>query len=1176
MIKGHYSNSNGTLISNCKAAFVDFYFDAVYKFKDIKDHFVDKIKALGKRIAKSDTWQLAGVASLTAFLCFAITLIREAFTIPISGDFQLQGMTFIYNGYDDWHYFFKTGIFPQWDTSGMIGVSNINAYSFYYLFDPFFLILLIFPRSFLLQAQALVMMSKFVFASLAFYGFLGSFHITKGTRKIAALAYGFCGWNWFYLWFFHFQEITVFFALMLWGVEKIIQKSDLRLFVISSFLMGCTNYQFLAICLVCCFIYAGVRYISTFKQRKGSKAQFKVIGVGFCAFALGLLSCSFIVLPNFLSIQQMPRIALGGSYLDSILGPLTDTSIEFTDRFKEAFLEVFYWGDNEKYKHMYPLISLIFMNSGCYSTSLYSVTGYDNTGISMYVFAPILLMLIPSLIDAIKQKKFGQVVCFVLLAWACETPFWYYASGMFANAYGRWEIFPIAMMILFVAQHFDRLKKMPGWYLDVSAVVVAVTFFVCVNVSKADANRYSGLKEPNSIVNYLIVLEGIYLVVTYVFLRFRRTARTFKKETLFLVALEAVIMGNITVRGNGVTDYQSNLYGGHQNTVEQTHIVEDLKDFDSKLWQDQKDTSYQAPYRIFNTQASRSQNNLAMVEGYNGVGLFCSTYNYATNDLLVWSKISYGSSGGGMAGWSMGDHEKRINLETLLGVKYYLVRKDDNNVPFGFVNLADIDLDSQDSLKTLVDSSLIDEDVELSSSTLDSLRNLQSTLNSSSFSLYLNTNYVELAFPFDTYFSDTNENGSSVMSSGNSETDNNEFNYLKSAIIDGDYYSEHQDEFTDFEASKRETMDRIYLDSAHSVKSVAYRAQWDPSSEGGAYRTIHPDYSDSYMKDNQDFAKEWAKEYASSDGRSGNIEDYFNLDDEGNIVSGRNDVSTMFITPADVESTSFRNLSYYSKLFYMPSNGEPLIEVAPGEKNYVSIQAKFGYNCDFYLFGKNSSTDGKDSDGDGKDEDVEGYHVITHDQHMQNNYDKGGDWKYSRGFYTDESVYAVVGVLRETLGNDNETSQNTGTTFNVIGMQTMSEIEFENDIAKLKENPVQVTYEDANNIVFNTNYSTKKIVVLNIPYDTGWSLNRSYVDDNGQTVNEPVNYFSAQGGLIGFIDNGGENTYSISYMTPGYKVGSTVSIAAIFLAAISYAWYYINEIEIKFRKNLEAYVSLKK
>jgi len=632
------SNSKTEFI---KLAFLDYYLGCKKSIKYFFNNFVLCMLNLWDKIRKSPSWQVVGLASAVAFLSFVYILFTQNFTIPINGDFMLQGMTFIYNGYDDWHEFFSTGVFVEWDTSGLIGVSNINAYSFYYLFDPFFLALLIFPRSFLLQAQAIMMMLKLVLAALFFYKFLSAFNIKTSTKKMGSIAYAFCGWVWFYLWFFHFQEVVTFFPLMLLGIEKIFSKKDVRLFIGASFLMGCTNFQFLAISIICCFIYAMYKWISQLKKHS-TKDNLEIIGLGFVAFLIGILTTAFILLPNFISIQNMPRVS-SSSYLQSL-----KEAGSFADKLKL----IFYFGDTYSYKHIYPVAASIFMCTSSFSTTLFSLSGYDNVGINMYIYAPLILMLIPSLFDAFKKKQFGQIIGFVLVIICLETPFIYYLSGLFANAYGRWIYFPIALMVLFVCLHFDNIKKMPKWYFIVSYLCVAGLFIYCVYKCKdlADSN-ISNLKSWDSDYNYLIIFQGIYYTLVCLFLMFRCHAKNFKKEKVYLVCIEAVIMGNIACQSQGYTSYSDSLFGGHDNTVKQSQIIEELNKYDDSL------------FRVMNSQMSRSRPNLSMVEGYNGVGLFCSVYNYETEDFFNWSRVSYSG------GWTLGIHEKRMNLDEFLGVK---------------------------------------------------------------------------------------------------------------------------------------------------------------------------------------------------------------------------------------------------------------------------------------------------------------------------------------------------------------------------------------------------------------------------------------------------------------------------------------------------------------------------
>ncbi len=1140
------------------SAFSDFYVESTSKISYFFHNFKQCMVDFYNRLKKSDSFKVFGLALIVAFASYFYVLITQHFTTPINGDYQLQGMTFIYNGYDDWHYFFKTGQFIEWDTSGLIGVSSINAYSFYYLFDPFFLILLIFPRSFLLQAQAIVSLFKLAFAALFFYYYLGSFKISKGTRKIGAISYAFCGWGWFYLWFFHFQEVMTFLPLMLLGIEKIFSKKDIRMFILGSFLMGCTNFQFFAISLMCCFVYAMFKWIATIKTRD-TKSNFSILGLGVLAFILGIETTAFILIPNYISIKSMPRVATA-SYLDNI-----KNATETIDKLKLIFT----WGDYYSYKSLYPLVSTLIINTNSFSTTLFSCSGYDNVGINMYIYAPLVLMLIPSLLDSIKKKKWSHVVGFVLMVICLETPFIYYLSGLFANAYGRWIIFAIAMMVLFVCLHFDNLKKMPKWYVVASYFIVngLLTLLVIKTKKIAYEGAYN-LNSWESYYNYAVIYQFIFYAIVALFLYFRCTAKTFKKETLYLVALEAVIMGNVSVNGQGFSSYQSSLFGGHDNTVQQTEIISELNKYDTSL------------FRVMNTQMTRSQPNLSMVEGYNGVGLFCSVYNYETEDFFNWSKVSYSG------GWTLGIHEKRMNLDSFLGVKYYLVKKDDNNVPF--INKMFTDVTSL-------------EDVPSS---------LKNAINNSNFKLYKNNYFVDLAFSYDTYMPST------YFSSGY-DTNDNEINYLRHAIIDKTYYNEHKDEFDKLADSDINLVSKDgskIVNSNDGLRTCYYYTNWDSPSDGGKIRTISSNYSDKYVNekiqeylagdstalddsklnnnthyDNEpikyplytiknyvDYMKSPSSYSKDSDEYRSQYEYY--KDSNGNY-SGR--LSYLGIYPADTYQTSGQNLSYNSKIVsYISTSYEeneygvtmPSLDIVGNNRSedvtsdnpyYVSVNSKFGYNIDFALYNYDEENENM-LDKTTTPWPTYNYLKITHDQHMQNNYAKSGDWKKSRGFYTTKPVRLIVGTLKETLGNKNNSNQNTYVTINVESIGYESFNTFKTDIDKQLENQVNVTYKDANSFKYTSSYSKDKIVVLNVPYDTGWSLYKTYTNENGEKVKEKVNYFKGQGGFISYIGNKGEINYELTYKTPGYNIGKVIAFGSISSSMLIYGLYYNLGVEKKY------------
>lgn len=1141
----HYTPSDGSSpITEVKLAFADFGRDVASSTNYFFSHFSEVMKDRWEKIKKSDMWHLVAVLTIVAFLCFANTLLTNGFTVAVNGDFRLQGMAFIYNGYDDWHYFFRTGIFPMWDTSGALGLDNITGYSFYYLFDPFFLALLIWPRAWLNQIQAIMMIAKIVLAGVFFYQYLGAFHITKASRKVGAIAYAFCGWGWFYLWFFHMMEAATFLPLMLLGVENIIKKKDPRLMIVSMFLMGATNYQYLAIFTVFCFFYAMFRFFQTMKERD-TKEGWLVLGIGFAAFLTGVVVCAFIIIPCFISIKSMPRIA---SSTNSFLAQL-----QAAEGLGAKLSLCFKWPTSYSYRHMYPLESLLFITNSCFQEPLTHLPGggYDNAGSSIYVSAPILLMIVPSLLDSWKKKQWSQTIAFVLLTLALETPITYYAAGMFSSvAYGRWEVFVSAMLIVFVCSHLDDLRFMPKWYLDVSAGVVALlTFFVAKSCfDYANSGDYSSLLLLNTSDTVLGIsfnmyqaalwFQGIWDVACYLFVRFSCRQRVFRKQLLYIIAIESIISGNVAVVGQGVTSYYDSVFSGRSAYDEQTKIVQNLNSWDSSF------------FRLMNDNVSTSSSfdpNLAMAEGYNGLGTFNSMYNFDSEYFFRWSRMDFNNNS-----YMISYKEKRYSLDTFLGVKYYLLSKDDVNIPYGFIDVT-TDPTCPDSLK-------------------NSLYSASNT--KANFKLYKNTNFIDRAFAFDDFMS------SSSMYSMIDGENINEINYLKKAIVDSTYYSENKEAFADFNlkdylvsASDGNSDSAFTVTSDSALNGLAtYRyAKWDYDvlpTNSGILRTLASDMSDADYSDAH--RDEIEKDMKDNPTTTQYILNNSHTTKEGKAVYQKAlTQDNCFFAEGDVIKTGTRAASafnavgaYYSKVVLdkTDSFGNPTPIMAPEASSrggaYVSIGSTPGdsssyYNIDYYIYGYDTAK--------------KSYKFLTHDD---NNFIKQTTQKRDRGFYVDEPVYRIVGLIKTS-------------NFKSLSMSSLAyeyNDEYQADVDALKANQVAIDYSNSsvNTLHYTSNYAKKKIVVLNTLYSNGFSLTKTTKNTNGTTKTENVPIFKANGGFIGYIAGAGEENYTLSYYTSGLKAGLALTTVGFTLqGAIYLLWLSKNKLRMEYAR-MNKMVSLKK
>ena len=96
----------------------------------------------------------------------------------------------------------------------------------------------------------------------------------------------------------------------------------------------------------------------------------------------------------------------------------------------------------------------------------------------------------------------------------------------------------------------------------------------------------------------------------------------------------------------------------------------------------------------------------------------------------------------------------------------------------------------------------------------------------------------------------------------------------------------------------------------------------------------------------------------------------------------------------------------------------------------------------------------------------------------------------------------------------------------------------------LKQNPLYDIKHDVNSFSFKTNFDEDKFVVLQIPYDKGWSLKANQED---------VDIYKGQGGFISFLAKKGETNYYLEYRTP--LLSESIKIMALGTALLSA--YYI-------------------
>lgn len=737
---------------------------------------------------------------LIGFCIFAYTLAYNYFTIPVSGDFTIQQIPFYYNGYDDWWYYFKTGEFVFWDENTNLGANNIGANTFYYLWNIFYLPVLLVPRAFVPQAQALMIITKFVLAGVAMKKLLSAFNITLETKELVSIAYAFSGWAFFYLWFNHFLEIAVLFPLFIYGIELVVQKRKPTFLILMIFLSAMTNYFFLIMFCFCGVIYAAFRYFQLFKGYS-NKERRDVILLGISSFSIGLIMSLCVLFPAFSVVINSSRVTGSTSsptystiLVESINGIVNSLKVGdyslVMNNIKGFFDNLLFFDtSNTKRTYLYPLVNFFFPTVSCYDSLLFNNNGYDNTLCSLFVYTPLMLMLIPSLLNSFKERKISHIVGFIGMLVLIFTPFAYYCfSGFTKVCYGRWQLFPVVVMMIYIAINYDKKNQMKKWYLDVSFVICFGMELLLFEVAK-QMQGTTGVKDLVADSELIVYAQLIYVMILYIYMRWKLKDKQLISNLSFVVAIEAIVVGNILMQFQGTSAYGS-LYGGVNSVNSEIKIIEKLKEQDSSF------------FRVYNGSSSRGSVNLGMVEGYNGMGTFHSVYNYEIDDFKLWSHFAYTGS---RDSWSMGYHEKRINLDTFLNVKYYLFNKTDTNIPFGTTKILELD---------------------------DKV-------------IYRNDNYIPLGLSFNTMqsaesirYSDGYDNASSI-GSYYGRVVKNEYLYTTTAILSDEDAKEILESYPslkyNYSLSYINNFDDLEMYYIYPSNIQVEQARWRSKEEGGTY-----------------------------------------------------------------------------------------------------------------------------------------------------------------------------------------------------------------------------------------------------------------------------------------------------------------------------------------------------
>ena len=618
-----------------------------------------------------------------AMIWMVYVLAVNSFTGLLNWDYTWQFLPFAYDYYDAWQTFFRTGHFPLYDAGVFMGTDNIGSGSYYGLFDPFVVALILFPRNFIPHAYAILTFLRFAVSALLMRSYLKYIGCKEWTARIGAVAYAFSGFATFMSGFPNVLTATVYVPMILWGIEKVLREKECGILIWGVFLEGITSFFYLVVVCIWGVVYALWRYFMGIKKRTG-KDNLQIIGLGVAGFAIGLALCAFTWIPSLRESALSGRASsIGSAYLHAIWDSLK--SHDVPSFFALIFEEV---GDNPG-RELMGLISFFFPTGGFTRLPL-AGSGYDAWTASIFCYTPISIAFVLALFHSIRERRWSHIVAILGCCYLCFTNLAYFLFYAFSgNGYGRWFIILVPTIIAYGCWGFDKRNEGSKAFPLLASILVLVGTIISYYVAD---KTLKGVTFSSSVYNVhnTTYWQSSYLAASQVhdsvfaaWYLYYQLGIIFIEGTLFCVgyrknwlpkalfgclAIEVAIMGNLTYAWNGVWSYEGGFAGGTYTRETTISLTQSIKAQDSSF------------YRVHNELAGGSSyvNNVA---GYNAAITFHSLMNFDVDDFAYNNQMKNVGSSSTTYGdveyfnptWSGSYRHKRFAADMTMAYRYSIV-----------------------------------------------------------------------------------------------------------------------------------------------------------------------------------------------------------------------------------------------------------------------------------------------------------------------------------------------------------------------------------------------------------------------------------------------------------------------------------------------------------------------
>lgn len=200
---------------------------------------------------------------------------------------------------------------PLWDFALGFGADIIATLHYYAIGDPLTLL-----SAFVKPERTEILYNFLIFLRLYLAGFCFLLYcrhhrFDSVASLCGAIVYVFSGFS-FFCAARHpfFINPMIYFPLMLFGMDCILEKKDFRLFALAVFLSCASSFYFFYMQTILVFIYAIIRFFFKFEEPEHSKIWGRV-GIALAGYAIGLCMAMFLFLPSVLCFLTSARTEEG-------------------------------------------------------------------------------------------------------------------------------------------------------------------------------------------------------------------------------------------------------------------------------------------------------------------------------------------------------------------------------------------------------------------------------------------------------------------------------------------------------------------------------------------------------------------------------------------------------------------------------------------------------------------------------------------------------------------------------------------------------------------------------------------------------------------------------------------------------------------------------------------------